>query len=306
MTLRLVRAAILLPFVTPVALALALVAPPARSDVRTPRRAQVAMPALGVAAALPAAPALVGVQGGDELPHGVALDVVLSEANTRFATGGASADRAFNVRRAARLLDGAVIPPHGTLSFNGVVGPRTRRAGFHEAPVIVSGRITDGVGGGVCQVAGTLHTAALRAGLEIARKQSHSRPSTYLPPGFDAMVAWPESDLVLENPYAFAVLVDVELTGPVLHVTLRGDDGAVPATVTSTIEEELPARELIVEDPTLVPGQSLVDYEAVDGRVVRVTRTRGERSDSWVVRYPAHARVVRVGPAIEGSVVAAL
>lgn len=265
-------------------LALVLVgAFPARSDVRTSR---------------PVEPRGASELRRDDepLPRGVALDVVLGEAETRFVPGGASRDRAFNVRLAARRLDRTIVPARGTLSFNSVVGPRTARAGFRDAPVILSGRITDGVGGGVCQVAGTLHTAALRAGLQIARKQAHSRRSAYLPPGLDAMVAWPDSDLVIENPYPFAVLVEAMASGPTLRVTLRGDAGGTPAIVTSTVERELPATELLVEDPTLAPGELLVDHEAVSGSVVRVTRTRGASSESWVVRYPPHARVVRVGP----------
>lgn len=257
---------------------------PARSDVRVARPARVQLASER--------------RDAEPLPRGMALDVVLGEANTRFVPGGASRDRAYNVRLAARRLDGIVVPANGTLSFNAVVGPRTVRAGFRDAPVILAGRITDGVGGGVCQVAGTLHTAALRAGLEIARKQAHSRPSAYLPPGLDAMVAWPNSDLVIANPYPFAVLVDAKVSGATLHVTLRGDAGARPATVTSTVEEELLAPELITEDPTLAPGELLVDHQPVAGSVVRVTRTRGAESESWIVRYPPHARVVRVGPAI--------
>jgi len=258
---------------------------PARSDVRVSRPAVVQ-------AIEPANER----RDAEPLPRGVALDVVLGEADTRFVPGGASRDRAYNVRLAAGRLDRTVVPAHGTLSFNAIVGPRTVRAGFREAPVIVAGRITDGIGGGVCQVAGTLHTAALRAGLEIARKQAHSRPSAYLPPGLDAMVAWPSSDLVITNPYPFAVLIDAKVTGPTLRVTLRGDAGASPAIVTSTVEEELPAPELITEDPTLAPGELLVDHLPVAGSVVRITRTRGAQSESWIVRYPPHARVVRVGP----------
>lgn len=276
------RSTRLLFAVSPLLLALAG-ATPAHSDVR---KSPLAEP-----------PATVEPRRDDEpLPRGVALDVVLAEAETRFVPGGASRDRAFNVRLAAQRLNHTVVPAHGTLSFNAVVGPRTVRAGFREAPVILAGRITDGVGGGVCQVAGTLHSAALRAGLEITRKQPHSRPSTYIGPGLDAMVAWPDSDLVIENPYAFAVVVEATVSGPTLHVTLRGDAGATPASVTSQVEQELPATELVLEDSSLAPGEMLVDHEAVQGRVVRVTRTRGERSESWIVRYPAHARVVRVGP----------
>ena len=58
-----------------------------------------------------------------------------------------------------------------------------------------------GVGGGVCQVATTVHAASVFGALEVVQRRSHSRPSGYAPLGLDATVIYGEVDLKLRNPY---------------------------------------------------------------------------------------------------------
>jgi vancomycin resistance protein YoaR len=135
------------------------------------------------------------------------LDVsrVLGSYETDFARRGGP--RVINIRRAARYLDGLVLGPGEELSFNHVVGPRTEARGFAWAPEIVGDEMVPGLGGGVCQVASTLHAAAVFGGLEVVRRRSHSRPSGYAPLGLDATVIYGEVDLRLRNPYETPIIV---------------------------------------------------------------------------------------------------
>ncbi|HEY6879954.1 MAG TPA: VanW family protein, partial [Polyangiales bacterium] len=66
------------------------------------------------------------------------------ESTFRAGTG-----RATNIALAARALDGAVMMPGATLSFNQVVGKREARRGFAPAPELINGEVTTGIGGGV-------------------------------------------------------------------------------------------------------------------------------------------------------------
>ena len=92
---------------------------------------------------------------------------------------------------AASKIGRFILAPKQTFSFNDTVGRRTRRRGFHGAPGIRKGiLIKDDVGGGVCQVSSTMHAAVVFAGLEIVEARPHSRPSSYIPMGLDAMVYW--------------------------------------------------------------------------------------------------------------------
>src|SRR5690606_29549000 len=88
--------------------------------------------------------------------EGLALDHVLGTFETRYANTHESADRTFNLRVAGDKIDGLVILPGETFDFNEAVGERSEANGFRPAPVIAGGELVDGVGGGTCQVAGTL------------------------------------------------------------------------------------------------------------------------------------------------------
>jgi len=155
----------------------------------------------------------VFVVAARETPPKITLDQLLRVDVTQ-VTGAFETDfshtgrgREANVRLAARYLDGHVIQPGETVSFNELVGPRTLDRGFTWAPEIYDDELTPGIGGGTCQVASTLHAAAVYSGFEIVRRRSHSRPSSYIRMGLDATVIYGEVDLKVRNPYDCSVLI---------------------------------------------------------------------------------------------------
>lgn len=138
---------------------------------------------------------------------------------------GKAGSRAVNIRAAAEYLNGAVILPGEQLSFNERVGRRIHGRGFVDAPVIVNDEMEQDVGGGVCQVASTLHAAAVFGNLKVVHRRSHSRPSGYAPPGLDATVIDGEVDLKLQNPYDEPLLVRAWVNKPdTIRVELLGRD----------------------------------------------------------------------------------
>ncbi|HEY3665896.1 MAG TPA: VanW family protein, partial [Polyangiaceae bacterium] len=152
-----------------------------------------------------------------------AVDVgrVLSSYETDFTHH--AGPRAINITTAARYLNGTVIAPGEVFSFNKTVGPRTVPRGFTFAPVIVADELEPGVGGGVCQVASTLHAAAVFGGFEVVQRRNHSRPSGYTPLGLDATVVDGELDLKLKNPYDSPLIVHAFLpTHGSLRIELLG------------------------------------------------------------------------------------
>lgn len=151
------------------------------------------------------------------------LSKVLSAQETTFTLWGTGYGRMINIRTAASKLDGVVLAPGETLSFNQVVGERTIEAGFTMAPEIVDDELQDGIGGGTCQVASTLHAATIFGALEIVERQSHSRPSSYVQPGLDATVAWGKVDLKIRNNRAEPVMIHAFLSKPTaVRVELLG------------------------------------------------------------------------------------
>lgn len=146
---------------------------------------------------------------------------VLASYETSFR--GKAGPRAINIRRAGAYLDGAIILPGEVLSFNERVGRRVHGRGFVDAPVIINDELEQDVGGGVCQVATTLHGAARFGNMEVVARRSHSRPSGYAPLGLDATVIDGKVDLRLRNPYDQPLLVHVSFPSTyVIRVELLG------------------------------------------------------------------------------------
>lgn len=118
---------------------------------------------------------------------------------------GSSENRVHNIDVGSRLIDGTVIPPGETFSFNATVGPVTERAGFVEGLVIAPNGTEPGVGGGICQVSTTLFRAVFWAGLPINERWQHVYRVGYYelgvrnPPGFDAAIWQPAQDFTFTN-----------------------------------------------------------------------------------------------------------
>ncbi len=107
-----------------------------------------------------------------------------------------------NIRVSLSRMNGMILKPGETFSFNKVVGPRTLKAGFFEAPEQVYGDLVTGVGGGVCQSSTTLYQAALTAGLTISKRSIHSEKVGSSDLGQDATVylyGGREIDFVFKN-----------------------------------------------------------------------------------------------------------
>lgn len=132
--------------------------------------------------------------------------------------------RSHNISLAAKAIDNHVVFPNEIFSFNQVVGKRTRDKGYKSAPIIVRGELSEGVGGGICQVSSTLFNAVDRAGLEIAERYSHSRRVPYVPPGRDATVSWYGPDFRFQNKYNQPVLIRAKRYGGSMIVTLYSSD----------------------------------------------------------------------------------
>ncbi len=92
------------------------------------------------------------------------IDALVSSYTTIY---GGIPNRIHNVQLVAHLVNDKLIAPGETFSFNKTTGARNAAKGFLEAPVIVNGELTTGLGGGVCQVSTTVFNAAFDAGIPI-------------------------------------------------------------------------------------------------------------------------------------------
>jgi vancomycin resistance protein YoaR len=224
---------------------------------------------------------------------------VLGAYSTYYA---GTADRIHNLQLAVSLLDGTLVGPGETFSLNEAVGERTTERGFRTAPVIINAEYTEGVGGGVSQVATTVFNAAWEAGLKITKRAPHSLYISRYPLGRDATVNYPDLDLEFVND-TDGWLVVRGLSGETgITIAIAGSphgrrvvSEAGPLVVTG------PAPVKRVRDPTLFVGESAVEEEGTPSTVVEVTRTIYEADGSvrarevWRTRYVGEKRVIRYG-----------
>ncbi|MCO7175347.1 VanW family protein [Sporolactobacillus kofuensis] len=141
---------------------------------------------------------------------------------TFFNSGNKS--RAHNIELAAQALDGHVVFPNETFSFNQTVGMRTKKKGYLPARVIVRGEYSEGVGGGICQVSSTLFNAVDRAGLKIIERYAHSRRVAYVPLGRDATVSWYGPDFRFRNNYNQPILIRAHKHGGSISFAIYSSD----------------------------------------------------------------------------------
>lgn len=133
-----------------------------------------------------------------------------------------SNNRYQNLVVSANKINGTVVMPGETFSYNSTVGERTIAAGFREATVFENNQAVSGLGGGICQVSTTLYNAVLFSNLEVVERSNHMFLSTYFTGGRDATVAWGSLDFKFKNNrnYPIKIVASVENGG--VHVSIYG------------------------------------------------------------------------------------
>lgn len=109
-----------------------------------------------------------------------------------------------NLKISAARVDGLVIRPGETFSFWRAIGRPSARRGFQEGLLIADGAPTEGVGGGLCQLANLLYWMALHSPLTVTERHHHSLDifpdsGRVLPFGSGASVFYNYIDLQFRN-----------------------------------------------------------------------------------------------------------
>ena len=219
---------------------------------------------------------------------------------------GSIPNRIYNVGLTATRINGVLIPPNSTFSFNNTVGDITEATGFKKAYVIKEGRTVLDDGGGVCQDSTTLFRAVLNAGLPVVKRTAHAYRVGYyeqgFPPGLDATVFYPSVDFQFKNDTGHHILIQAAVTGTTLTIDLYGSsDGRESSLTTPVITDHTPAPpELRQDDPTLPKGTiKQVDWAAAGAKVsFERTVKRGEETlinETWKSNYKPWQAIYLVG-----------
>lgn len=155
----------------------------------------------------------VGELGLDAFPNR------LSTFSTNYVN---NPNRTTNLKLASGKINGTVVMPGETFSFNQVVGKRTRAAGYKDAAIFSDGMVTDGLGGGICQITSTLYDAVIFADLEIVYRRNHMFIPSYVNGGEDATVVWGSTDFKFKNSRDYPIKIISSVEGGVATVSIYG------------------------------------------------------------------------------------
>jgi len=169
----------------------------------------------------------VEIQTEEELPsitqeHNEKITQKLSSFKTDVADSTGA--RKINVKLALERVNGLIIEPGQTISFNEQTGPHSIANGYKVATIIYNGQFVDGVGGGICQASTTLYNALLLADVDILQVRKHTLPVRYVPLALDAMVSEHISDLVFKNTSGTPIYISTSSDFNSVYVEVYGAD----------------------------------------------------------------------------------
>lgn len=205
----------------------------------------------------------------------------IAHFSTTFSTK--DKNRTANLDLACEKLNGYVIKPGATFSFNDVVGPRDEAHGWKEAHVIVNGsRYEDGWGGGICQVSTTLYNALLLTGSDFSNfsRKNHSIPSSYVAKGLDATVSYGSKDFKFTNSgdapiYILASTSGTDTKEGTLTISLYGKplpEGMSVKVYSEVLEELAPPEPELIVDVTEPSSYKVTVQKAITGYKVAAYR----------------------------------
>lgn len=128
-----------------------------------------------------------------------------------------------NMKLSLSQCNNSIINPGETWSFNKCTGNSNLTSnGYKPAGVIVNGKNTTGIGGGICQSSTTIYNAALLCGMEVVERECHYYKSSYVDAGRDATVDYGHIDLKLKNIFDYQLFMECYMDGVVLHCNFYG------------------------------------------------------------------------------------
>jgi vancomycin resistance protein YoaR len=246
---------------------------------------------------------LVQPQVSSDNPQALGITDNLDRGSTSFA--GSVPEKAHNIRLAAERLNGVVVPPGGTFSFNAEVGPTTLESGYEWGFGIEAGaagaRTVPSVAGGICQVATTLFQRVFWSGLPLVERHWHLYwIPAYASHGLVGLDATVDSDSGLDfqwsNPTDGYILVQTATDESNVYFGLYGKrrDWTVKVDEPVITNRVPPDTDPVAEvEPSLPWGRIQPVEVAREGFDVAITRT--------VTREDGQARALTVKSSYEPS-----
>lgn len=216
-------------------------------------------------------------------------------------------NRTTNIKLATNKIDGTIIMPGETFSYNQTVGKRTIQAGFKEAGAYAGGQVVQEVGGGICQVSSTLYNAVLYANLEIVERHNHHFETSYVPASRDATVSWGGPDFKFKNNRTYPIKIVASCKNGVESISIYGIkeeteyEVIIQSKKISTIYRETKYE----NDSSIESGKEVISQNGHEGCVseaYKIVRLNGETISSTLLsrdKYYALDRIIKIGTKVE-------
>lgn len=166
-------------------------------------------------------------------------------------------NRNTNIRLVCETINGLLLQPGESFDYNEYVGQRTAEKGYKEANGIFEGATRLELGGGICQVSGTMFHSVMKADLKVVERHPHSWPSSYVPQGTDATVTWGGQNFIFTNDSDYPVAIHAYYWEHTITVALYGrplEDGVTIQIEGKVLSDTPPPPPEYVADPLLPAG----------------------------------------------------
>lgn len=208
------------------------------------------------------------------------IDTVIGTKTTNFGTS--NWNKSTNISLGAKTVNGIVLMPGESFSFNTIVGDTTPDKGYQPGGVYVGDKVEVGYGGGICQVSSTLHNAVLDSGILPDQRLNHNMTVPYVPAGLDATIAYGGIDYVFTNPYQYPIYIEGYTSGGNVTFNIYSNSvakGGKTYSFSSEIYETIPVTVKYEDDPTLPVGTEKVTQPGSPGYKARAYRTTYENGN---------------------------
>ncbi len=222
----------------------------------------------------------VHFQNPDISTNKLLAQIAISQEISIYETSlkGKEENTLYNIQKASEEVNGIILKPDESFSFNQLIGPAEKEDGYKESIIIVNGQFVNGYGGGVCQVSTTLYNAVLLANLQIIERYNHSvygEATNYVPLGRDAAIFYGYKDLRFRNSLDQQIVIFCEIKDDKLVATIFGEKPLDKNIKIITQDKKIHEYDIIeikeenirnIENPVLqegVPGYSIKTYRLV-------------------------------------------
>ena len=212
-------------------------------------------------------------------------------------------NRSHNVALAAKTLNGTILLPGETFSYNGKLGNTNAAKGYKEATAYVGGKVVPSYGGGICQVSSTLYNAVLYANLEIVERYNHSYVVNYVPAGRDATVAYGGKDFKFKNSRKYPIKIVSNAKNGVVSISIVGikEEKEYEVVLTSSVLSTTPNSTTYENNSALPEGTEKVIQKGYTGKTsiaYKILKYNGKTISKIVLSkdtYKPMNRIVQVG-----------